>query len=80
MDPSALASFAAILTATGPYGILVVAGMALWRINEAKDRQYKELSQQIINMASAQTEAVSKVEAALVALKNAIDDLRHAHW
>jgi hypothetical protein len=80
MEPSALASFAAILAASGPYGVVAIAGWALWRVNEAKDRQYKELSQQIIQMATVQTEAISKVESALLMLKEAIDDLRRARW
>lgn len=64
------------LQATGPYGLVAVLGWAFWRINEKKDRELKALHEKIVVLAEAQTAAVIKVEAALVALRDAIDELR----
>jgi hypothetical protein len=75
MDPSGLAMIADVLKATGPYGLVAVLGWAFWRINEKKDRELKLLSQKVVAMAEAQTEAIVKVETALLALKKAIEDL-----
>ena len=63
------------LQATGPYGLVAVLGWAFWRINEKKDAMLRELHDRLAEMCRAQTEAVTKVEAALVALKDAIEDL-----
>jgi hypothetical protein len=66
MDESnAIASF---LKATGPYGLVSVLAWAFWRINEKKDRELKALHERMMSMAEEQTVAVTKVEAALVAL------------
>ena len=46
-----------------------------WRVNEKKDAQLRELFDKVAEMGRVQTEAVTKVEAALVALKDAIEDL-----
>lgn len=69
-------SIASWLQATGPYGLVAVLGWAFWRINEKKDRELKALHEKIVVLAEAQTAAVIKVEAALVALRDAIDELR----
>ena len=69
-------SVAAWLQATGPYGLVAVLGWVFWRVNEKKDRELKALHEKIVELAEAQTAAVIKVEAALVALRNAIDELR----
>jgi hypothetical protein len=69
-------SVAAWLQATGPYGLVAVLGWAFWRVNEKKDRELKALHEKIVVLAEAQTAAVIKVEAALVALRDAIDELR----
>ncbi len=71
-----LASIATWLQATGPYGIVAVLGWAFWRVNERKDAQLRELFDKVAEMGRAQTEAVTKVEAALVALRHAIEDRR----
>jgi len=76
MDPSSFSSIAEILKATGPYGLVAVLGWAFWRINEKKDLELKSLSQTVLAMAAVQTAAMTKVEAALVALKEAIQELR----
>jgi hypothetical protein len=75
MNPSGLATFAEILQATGPYGLVAVLGWAFWRINEKKDRELKALHERIVAFAEAQTAAIIKVEAALVALRDAIGDM-----
>ena len=64
------------LQATGPYGLVAVLGWAFWRINEKKDAALRELHDRLAEMCRTQTEAVTKVEAALVALKDAIEELR----
>jgi hypothetical protein len=69
-------SVAAWLQATGPYGLVAILGWAFWRVNEKKDRELKALHEKIVVLAEAQTAAVIKVEAALVALRDAIDELR----
>ena len=69
-------SVAAWLQATGPYGLVAVLGWAFWRVNEKKDRELKTLHEKIVELAEAQTAAVIKVEAALIALRDAIDELR----
>ena len=75
MDPATISPFVNLLSASGPYGLVCVLGWAFWRINEKKDRELKLLSQKIVEMAQAQTAAIVGVEAALVALKDAIEDL-----
>ncbi|MFW5739869.1 MAG: hypothetical protein ACOC1F_05845 [Myxococcota bacterium] len=75
MNPSGLATFAEILQATGPYGLVAILGWAFWRVNEKKDRELKALHEKIVELAEAQTTAIVKVEAALVALRDAIEDM-----
>ncbi len=75
MEPIGFATVAEFLKATGPYGLVAILGWAFWRINEKKDRELKSLSQKVVSMAEAQTAAITKVEAALVALKEAISNL-----
>ncbi len=75
MDPTGLTTIADLLKATGPYGLVAILGWAFWRINEKKDRELKVLSQKVVDMAQAQTAAITKVESALLALKKAIEDL-----
>jgi len=76
MDPSGISTIAEILTATGPYGLVALLAWAFWRVNEKKDRQLRALYDQVVALSEAQTAAITKVEAALVALKEAIADLR----
>ena len=64
------------LQATGPYGIVAILAWAFWKINEGKDAALGELYENVAGMGRAQTEATVKVEAALVALKEAIEDMR----
>ena len=75
MDPATLSPFVSFLSASGPFGLVCVLGWAFWRINEKKDRELRALSQKVVEMAQAQTAAIVGVEAAIVALKDAIVDL-----
>jgi hypothetical protein len=69
-------SIAAWLSASGPYGLVAILGWAFWKVNERKDAALRELYERVAEMGRTQTEAVVKVEAALVALRQAIEDLR----
>lgn len=69
---------AAWLQATGPYGIVAILGWAFWKVSQQKDAALRELYERVAEMGRAQTEAIVKVEAALVALKDAIEELRDA--
>lgn len=71
-----LTTIAAWLQATGPYGLVAVLGWAFWRMNERKDAAIRELYEQIVELGRVQTAAVTKMEAALVALKDALCDLK----
>ncbi len=75
MDPSTITPIANILSATGPYGLVVVLSWAIWKVLERKDRELKSLSQKVIALAEAQTAAILKMESAMVALKKTIEDL-----
>ena len=72
-------SFATWLQATGPYGLVAVLGWAFWKINERKDAALRELYDKVAEMGRAQTAVVTKVEAALLALKDAIEELHEIH-
>ena len=76
MDPSSFTTIAEVLKATGPYGLVAVLGWAFWRVNEKKDRELNDLHATVVKMAEAQTAAITKVESALVALKEAIREMR----
>ena len=71
-----LTAIASWLQATGPYGLVAVLGWAFWKVNEKKDASLRELYAEVTALSRAQTEAVTKVEAALVALKEAIAELK----
>ena len=58
------------------HGLVAVLGWAFWRLSERKDRELKALHERLLSMAEVQTAAITKVEAALVALKEAIQQLR----
>lgn len=70
-----LSGIAAWLQATGPYGIVAILGWAFWKVNERKYAVLRELFERVAEMGRAQTEAMVKVEAAFVALKEAIEEL-----
>jgi hypothetical protein len=70
-----LSGIAAWLQVTGPYGIVAILGWAFWKINKRKYAVLRELFERVAEMGRAQTEAMVKVEAALVALKEAIEEM-----
>src|SRR5690606_27997371 len=74
-DMDEFSGIAAWLPATGPYGIVAILGWAFWKINERKDAALRELYERVAEMGRTQTEAMVKVEAALVALKEAIEEM-----
>ena len=76
MDPSSISTIAEVLAASGPYGFLAVLSIAYWKLSQKKDRQMRELFDRVLELSESQTAAITKVEAALVALKEAIADLR----
>jgi hypothetical protein len=45
-------------------------------VDEKKDRELKDLHSTVVKMAEGQTAAITKVEAALIPLKEAIDGMR----
>ena len=75
MDPGAFSTVAELLQATGPYGLVALLGWAFWRVNEKKDASLHMLCERLGELSEAQTSAMVKVEAALVALKEAIRDM-----
>ena len=76
MDGTQISTIAEILTASGPYGFVAILGVAYWKLTQKKDGQMRELFDRVAELSEAQTAAVVKVEAALVALKETIRDLR----
>lgn len=54
---------------------MAILGWAFWKINERKDAALRELYERVAEMGRTQTEAMVKVEAALVALKEAIEEM-----
>ncbi len=75
MDSENLAAIATVLEATTPYGIVAVLGWAYFKLAEKKDCEIKKLNQRVVALAEKQTAALIKVEAALVALRSAIEGL-----
>jgi hypothetical protein len=71
-----VSDIATFLEATGPYGIVAILGWAFWKVNQQKDAVLRELYERVAEMGRTQTEAMVKVEAALLALKGAIEELR----
>ena len=77
MNPE-LTTIAAWLEATGPYGLVAVLGWAFWKMSDRKDAAIRELYEQVAELSRVQTAAITKMEAALVALKEAITELNPA--
>jgi hypothetical protein len=71
-----LTTIASWLKATGSWGLVAVLGWSLWKLSERKDASLRELYQEVVQLSRAQTEAITKVEAALWALKDAIAEFR----
>lgn len=75
MDPTDFSTLAQFLAASGPYGLVAILAVAYWKLSQKKDRQMRELFDRVVKLSEAQTTAITKMEAALVALKEAISDL-----
>jgi len=56
--------------------LVVALGYSLWKLSDKKDAALRELYQEVVQLSRTQTEAVTKVEAALVALKDAIQAIQ----
>lgn len=78
MDPTDFSTLAQFLAASGPYGLVAILAVAYWKLSQKKDRQMRELFDRVVKLSEAQTTAITKMEAALVALKEAISDLRRS--
>lgn len=76
MVDTAVVSLAAFLRASGPYGLVAPLALAFWRVIERKDQEVRALYEKVEQLATRQTEAIAKMEAALVALKEAIENMR----
>ncbi len=76
MDPTEYSTLAQFLAASGPYGLVAILAIAYWKLSQKKDRQMRELFDRVVKLSEAQTAAITKMEAALMALKEAISDLR----
>ncbi len=74
-DMNEFSDIANWLQATGPYVLVAILGWAFWRINERKDAALRELYERVAEMGRAQTEATVKVEATLLAIKEAIEEM-----
>ena len=71
-----LTAIASWLKTTGSWGLVAVLGWSLWKLSDKKDASLRELYQEVVQLSRAQTEAVTKVEAALIALKDAIEAIQ----
>jgi hypothetical protein len=76
MEPDSLSTVAQVLSATGPYGFVAVLSWALWRVLDRKDRQLRTVYDRLVQLSEVQAGALAKVEAALVALRQAIERFR----
>ena len=77
MNPD-LNTLASWLEASGPYGLVAGLAWAFWKMSDRKDAAIRELYEQVAELSRVQTAAITKMEAALVALKEAITELNPA--
>jgi len=73
MDTSTISSLAELMSASGPYGLLALISIFFWR----KDKEIKEMHERLLETSERQTIAMIKVEAALQALRTAIELIRN---
>ncbi|MCP4678761.1 MAG: hypothetical protein GY854_25395 [Deltaproteobacteria bacterium] len=73
MDTASFSAIAQVMSATSPYGVLVILGWSYWRLNEKKDKEIKELNERMADLGERQVAAMTKMEGAIWALKEAID-------
>jgi hypothetical protein len=79
MDMTTFQSVASFLSSTGQWGLLAVLGIAFWRLSERKDKDMQALYEKLIELSESQTSAITKMEGALTALKDALVALRPAN-
>ena len=72
MEPNDITALVKAIELSGPYGLAAF----LWLQNVRVNRDLSRLHEQIVELATKQTEAIVKVENALVALKDAITEWR----
>jgi hypothetical protein len=72
MEVNTIETLAALLTATGPFGVVGILSWAYWRLSERKDRELRNLYDRLIRLAETQTAAVVKLDAALVSIKDIV--------
>jgi len=70
-----IAAIANILEATSPFGFIALLAWGFWRVNDRKDKQLTAMHERLISIAEKQTEAMAKMESALVSLRSAIEGL-----
>ncbi len=75
MSEPSLTVLVDVLSASSPYGMLAATLWAFWRINERKDNQMRQMHERIVDLAQKQTQALTRVESALLALRDAISGL-----
>ena len=75
MNPE-FTALATWLQATGPYGLVAILGWAFWKVNDRKDAAIRELYEQVAELSRAKTMAITKMESALVALKDVVEELK----
>ncbi len=76
MDTSTISGLAELMAASGPYGLLAIVVVFFYKFNDRKDKEIKEMHERMVELAEKQTAAITKVEAALQALRSAIEGLR----
>lgn len=77
MDPL-IVHAAEFLRLSGPYGLVAALAWAFWHTTAKKDAELRAAYERVERLATRQTEAFAKVEAALVALKEAIGQFARA--
>ncbi len=75
MSEPSLTMLTNVLSVSSPWGILAVTLWGFWKINEKKDSQMRQMHERIVDLAQKQTEALTRVESALLALRDAISGL-----
>ena len=76
MDPTTISTISEILAASGPYGIVAIAAVGFYKLTEKKDRELRSIYERFIELSEQQVAATARVEAALVALREVIVDLK----
>lgn len=70
-----ITAVADFLRLSGPYGLVAGLAWAFWHATNKKDAELKAAYERVERLATRQTEAFAKVEAAIMALKDALGNL-----